>query len=451
MQRNAVADARGRPYDRDVVTGRLILFGGLGAYIAAVYTAVVVGVAALAGAEVPNTGLSVLATAIVATSFDRVKRRSERLANRIVHGERATPYEVLSGFSRRMAETYAGQDLLPDLARAVAEGTGAAEAVVWLRVEDELTPAASWPQTARFAARRKRVEGDTLPVFAPGVRAVAVRHEGDLLGAITVVKGSGEELTATEGRLLDDVASHSGQVLRNVRLGAALALRLEEISERAAELRASRRRIVAAQDDERRRLERDIHDGAQQHLVALVVKLRVARSLLEKDVRKARASIAEAWTLTQGATVALRDLARGIYPGTLVRGGPAAALRAQTRGAPVPVVVKAEHLGRVDPDVEAATYFCCLEAVQNAVKHAGACRVTVRLSREKDHLVFTVADDGTGFDPASVARGAGLQNIEDRLAAAGGTVQIVSAPGAGTTVEGRMPIKAAGPSRGRGR
>jgi signal transduction histidine kinase len=201
---------------------------------------------------------------------------------------------------------------------------------------------------------------------------------------------------------------------------------------------------VKAQDEERRRLERNIHDGAQQQLVALAVKMRLAEGLTRKDPERAAELMAQVRTETHAALEDLRDLARGIYPPLLADKGLAAALEAQARRAALPVLVESNGLGRYSPEAEATAYFCVLEALQNAAKYAEASQVVVRLGAEDGHLRFEVEDDGRGFDPATTPRGAGLQNIEDRIEALGGRVEIWSAEGRGTTVTGRIPLPGTG-------
>ena len=235
-----------------------------------------------------------------------------------------------------------------------------------------------------------------------------------------------DPMNPAKGRLMDDLASQAGLVLRNVRL--------------IEELRASRQRVVAAQDEERRRLERNIHDGAQQQLVALTVKLRLLEQLAERDPEKAREMAEQIQLDATSALDDLRDLARGIYPPLLADKGLPAALDAQARKSPVPVSVECEDLGRFSQDVEAAIYFSCLEALQNVAKYANASRVTISLARSDGHLVFAVADDGVGFDPAAAHRGTGLQGIADRMDALRGRLEVESAPGAGTTLSGSLPV-----------
>jgi signal transduction histidine kinase len=215
-------------------------------------------------------------------------------------------------------------------------------------------------------------------------------------------------------------------ILRNVRL--------------IEELRASRQRIVTAQDEERRRLERNIHDGAQQQLVALAVKLRLVESLARKDPVKAEEMAAQAKAESQEALETLRDLARGIYPPLLADKGLTAALESQARKSAIPIEVDADGVGRYPQEAEAAAYFCVLEALQNVAKYAEASRAVVRLRREDGFLAFTVDDDGKGFDMETTPTGSGLQNMADRVEALGGRLAIDSSPGRGTTVTGRIPV-----------
>jgi len=196
---------------------------------------------------------------------------------------------------------------------------------------------------------------------------------------------------------------------------------------------------VAAQDQERRRIERNLHDGAQQQLVAMAVKLRMANKLAERDVSKSRTLMTELEGELSDALQTLRDLARGIYPPLLADEGLVAALTAQSRKAAVPVEVEADGIGRYPQEVEAAVYFCCLEALQNVAKYAGDTKACLRLSATADDLAFEVRDDGRGFDPAALPRGSGLTNMADRMGAVGGVLEIESRPGRGTTVRGRIP------------
>jgi signal transduction histidine kinase len=417
-----VAILKYRLYEIDVVISKAVIYGTIAVFITAVYVGLVVGVGTLVG-DRGNAFLSAVAAAIVALAFQPVRQWARRLANRVVYGKRATPYEVLSGFAERMADTLSIEDVLPRTARTVAEGTGANRADVWLRVGRALHVAGSWP-TQREGSVVDLPSADQIRVPAASL-VVPVIHQGELLGAISMQKGLGDPVTPPEEKLLKDVASQAGLVLRNVAL--------------IQDLRASRQRLVAAQDEERRRLERNIHDGAQQQLVALAVKANLAGSLVGKDAGKERELIDQLKSDVQDALDNLRDLARGIYPPLLADKGLAVALESQARKSPLPVEVSSDGIGRYPQEVEAAVYFCTLEGLQNVAKYADAKSATVRLAQSDGHLRFEVGDDGRGFDPASTGYGTGLQGIADRLAALGGTLEVTSAPGEGTLVSGSLP------------
>jgi signal transduction histidine kinase len=421
-------------FDIDVVISRTLVYGALAAFITAVYVGIAVGIGALVGGGgKPNLGLSIFATAIVALGFQPVREGVQKVANRLVYGERATPYEVLSQFSARVAESYATDDVMPRMARVLAEGTGAERADVWLRNGAVWRDAAVWPVDAAPAESFVAIDGE-LPTASGTKRQVEVRHQGALLGALSVTKRLGEALTPVEENLLSHLAGQAGLVLKNVGLTSDLQARVEE-------LRASRQRLVSTQDQERRRLERNLHDGAQQHLVAIKVKLGLAEMLLGRDPDKVRSTLDQLKSDADEALETLRDLARGIYPPLLAEKGLPAALQAQARKAIVPVSVEAEGIGRYSQDTEAAVYFCTLEALQNIQKYADASLATVRLREEQDQLCLEIVDDGRGFDVGATMRGNGLTNMEDRLDALGGTLDIASMPGRGTTLSAKLPVR----------
>jgi signal transduction histidine kinase len=423
----AIAVLRYRLYDIDLIIGKTVVYGGLAAFISVVYVGLVVVIGAFVGA---TEGLALLATAIVAIAFQPARAKAQAIANRLVYGERATPYEVLSSFSERLGETEASEDLLPRMARILADGTGATDTVVWLRVDGGLRAAASWPESYQPRAAPMLFRGE-LGQMDAGTTAVPVRHQGELLGALTLTKPPNESLTPTERKLVADLAAQAGLVLRNVRL--------------IEDLRASRQRLVAAQDEERIRLERNLHDGAQQQLVALAVRQRLVESVLERDPARARELMAELQAQTTEALETLRDLARGIYPPILADRGLEAALEAQIRRAAVPIELEADVSYRYPREIEAAVYFSCLEALQNVAKYANATRTIVRLDDAPGWLTFTVADNGVGFDPARTSFGTGIMGIQDRVEALGGTLEVRSRPGSGTNLTGRLPVSVAVP------
>lgn len=232
-------------------------------------------------------------------------------------------------------------------------------------------------------------------------------------------------------------------------VGLAMRLKAERLAS-ARELQDSRRRIVLSAEDERRRLERDLHDGAQQRLVALRIGLGMAAELLEREPQAGTRVLSELAGEAQGALDELRDLVHGIYPPVLVQDGLEQAIRELAADTPLHTRLDLPGIARHDPDVEAAVYFTCMEAVQNAVKHAGAdATVTIQLRERRGGLYFEVRDQGHGFDAriASADRvraacpAGGIVNMRDRVGAAGGEIEIVSRLGRGTTVMGSVPLK----------
>jgi signal transduction histidine kinase len=440
-----------RLYDIDVIVNKTVVYVSLAVFITAVYIALVVGIGRYVGQRGnAGFGLSILATAVVALAFQPVRERVQHLANRLVYGRRATPYEALSTFAGQLGAAMPAEDLLPHLARVLADATGAVRTQVWLADGGELRLQAAYPAAGEDAERRRgaiALPARGLPDLPGITMAFEVSHAGERLGALALAKRPGEALTPVEGRLAAQLAAQAGLVLRNAGLTG-------QLQEHMAELRASRKRIVAAADSERRRLERNIHDGAQQQLVALSVMARLAETTVDGDKESARAMVAQAQADAADALENLRDLARGIYPPLLADQGLAAALAAQARKSAVPVTVEADGLGRYPQEAEAAVYFCALEALQNVAKYADASQATVRLAGPVKTdgrtgsagpagvLEFSVTDDGAGFDPGSSGYGTGLQGMADRLAALGGGLRVRSQPGEGTTVTGQLPVRA---------
>jgi len=423
----SIALLKYRLYDIDIVISKAVLFGSLAVFITAVYAGLVVGVGTLAG-NTRSPLLAAIAAAVVAVAFQPVRRRAARLANRVVYGRRATPYQVLSEFAQRIGGAYASQDVLPQMARIVAEGTGADHVVVWLRLGDQLRPSASSGSVdvGPPPGQALPVDGQAMPSLPDADMSVPVMHQGELLGAITIRMPKGEPLRPAGRQLVADIASQAGLVLSNAGL--------------IEDLRASRQRLVTAQDEARRRLERNIHDGAQQDLVALAIKLQLAATTISED--PARQMLGELRAEAAGALENLRDLARGIYPPLLADLGLTAALNAQASKSPLPVMVEADGIGRFGQDTEAAVYFCCLEALQNTAKYARASQACIALRAQNGTLCFTVSDDGVGYDARHTPMGSGLRNMADRLAALGGRLDIRSVPGQGTSITGLLPVLA---------
>jgi signal transduction histidine kinase len=420
---------RYRLYDIDLIINKALVYGGLAAIITVVYVLVVINIGAAVGGS-RRLWLSLLTTAVIALAFQPLRDRAQHLANRLVYGKRATPYEALSQFSEHLSETYSQEDILDRMTRILAQGTGAQRAEAWVRAGQRLILASSWPPDTE-PSPSLAMENGALPPMSRDI-VVPVSHGGELLGALAADKKRGESLNTVEQKLVANLAGQAGLVLKNVGLNRDLLARLDD-------LRASRQRLVTAQDEERRRIERNLHDGAQQHLVALKMKVGLAEKLAEPE-SKTRPILAQLRHDADEAIDNLRELARGIYPPLLASDGLGPALQAHARRLTVPVELDVREVPRQPREVEGAVYFCCLEALQNVTKYAEASHVGVRVWTEGSNLAFAVEDDGKGFDPATVARSSGLQNMRDRLEALGGSLRLRSAPARGTTVEGRLPL-----------
>jgi signal transduction histidine kinase len=418
----AVAILKYKLYGIDIVISKALQYGTLAVFISAVYAGLVAGVGTLAG-DRRSPLLSAIAAIVVAVAFHPVQLRAARLANRIVYGRRASPYQVLSEFARRIGGGYA-RDVLAQMATTVAAGTGAQRVVVWLRVGSELRAEAA---SDGSSAEPLPVDGHQLPPLPDTDFGAPVLYQGELLGAISIRMPRDEPLNPAAEQLVIDVASQAGLALSNAGL--------------IEDLRASRQRLVAAQDEERRRLERNLHDGAQQDLVALAIKLRLASTVVE-DAAETRQLLGELQEDAAGALSNLRDLARGIYPPLLADGGLVPALRAQADKSPIPVVVDADGVGRFGQNIEAAVYFCCLEALQNIAKYAAASHAHICVAARDHSLRFTVSDDGVGYDASRTPMGSGQRNMADRLAALDGRLEVRSVPSKGTTITAHLPLPA---------
>jgi signal transduction histidine kinase len=406
-----IAILRYHLWDLDVVIRKALIF----AFVAGALTLVSVGIVAAIPALVVGSGLTnwerglFIVGIAIGTLFGPLRRLARRLADRVVYQTRATPYEVLTEFGGRVGETYATDDVLPRMAQILARGTGASSARVVLGVGSDRREAASFG------------DADGLPDLV-----VPVVHQGEELGALEVAMPANDPLDPGRGKLVRDLAAQAGPVLRNVRL--------------IEDLRASRQRLVAAQDEERRRIERNLHDGAQQQLVALAVQLKLLEETAGKDPDRDKQLAAKLGSQANAALEDLRDLARGIYPPLLADQGLAAALEAQSRKAAVPTEVETDGIARYPREIESTIYFCVLEALNNVAKYAHAASARITVAQRDGHLSFEVRDDGDGFDVDDARGGTGLQGMADRLDAVGGSLTLVSAPGDGSTVGGRVPL-----------
>jgi signal transduction histidine kinase len=447
----------------DRLLAHTVSLTGLTGVVVAVYLVIVLGLG-----RVPDDDertillLSMVAAGVATLLYLPTRERLTLFSNRLVYGEQHAPDEALRTFGSRLSRAIPLDELLLQLAESLRKTMALQAAEVWTGAEGVLERAVSVPErgparlvlsdSERPVVARAGVCGPAwltvwLPSFLEGrgdamLRVAPITHSGELLGLIVVERRADDDVFADdEESALAELARQVGLALHNVQLDSALQESLEEVRRQAEELRASRNRVVAAADAERRKIERDLHDGAQQHLVALAVSLRLARQVADSDPEQAKAMLDDLGGALQEAVQELRNLAHGIYPPVLMDRGLPAALEAAAGRAALPTDVVAEDVGRFPQQVEAAVYFCCLEALQNAGKHAGdEARITITVTRQPEELLFEVADDGAGFDISSTAvKGHGFVNISDRVGAIGGTIRVDSEPGRGTRISGTVP------------
>ncbi len=442
------------------------------------------------GSERRIVGPAAVAVLVAAACAGPLARRAARRMRAALHAVRRSPDELLADFAENAGRDNPLDDLLRPLAESMRRDWRLSRVEVWTGPDEAGAAAhgagpAGEPGLHRMLVVPGALDPDVDPTPAPlsadeltvlarvGVagpgwlhlwvpRLLAGRgergtvadrqlrfapalHGGTVLALVVVERPvDGLPFTSADDRALAEVARRLAIVLRNRSLDEALQATLADLRRANADLQASRRRLVTTADAERRRIERDLHDGAQQHLVALAVGIRLVRDALSAVASPGDVALLD--ELDRGvreSIASLRDLAHGIYPPLLRDAGLGEALRAAAKRSPLDVTVRAGAPGRHPEQVEAAVYFCCLEALANVGKHAPGAAVTITLEAAPGELRFEVADTGPGFDLASVPAGAGLSNMADRIGALGGEVGWRSAPGAGTTVVGRAPVPAA--------
>ena len=415
-----VAISKYRLYEIDAVLSKSATYLGLAAFIVGLYSAVVIGVPFLLfGAsqdDDPGLLFPIVAAAVVAVVFEPVRARLQRVANRMVYGDRASPHDVLSNVTSSLSDTGPEYGTV-GLARLLVMGTGANQAIVRLASGDVLRAGGVFPPVDLAAV--EPIATDALP-NDDRAASETVTHRGGLFGSLTIIKPANDLVTPADRALLADVAAGAGLLLRNIALNS-------QLEQRAVEVRASRRRLITTLDAERRRLERNLHDGAQQQVVALKVKLGIAKTVAGREGADDIVNHVVAMTEeTQQAVDALRAVAHGIYPPLLDSDGLEAALRAVERSSPVPLTVTASGLGRYGRQSEQTAYFCVLETIDRA-NAAGAAAVRATVAEGDGGLVVRIDIEGTDIEGADTD--VDLASVSDRIEAFGGSSTVEAGPG----------------------
>jgi signal transduction histidine kinase len=427
---------RYRLWNIDWLLSQGLLYGSLAAAVSVAYVGVVSLTGVVAGGSLWT---AVVVLSLVAVAIDPMRGVLRSWCNRLVYGQVMTPPEAVRVMLSSLDQLAPNAELA-QLTRTVTQATRARRTELWLASGDHLLRVAAYPELPDAVTRANTSNRDD---NRPKAKLdVPIRFQGRTLGSLQAELPAGRALGSVEASLVEDLAAHAGVVAHNAVLNTELAQHVEVLQKQLGELRASRRRLVTAQDAERSKLERDLHDGAQQSLVAVLLGLRtLGVGTLDPGIQ--RDELDEVTQLLHETSVTLTELVSDEGPRVLGERGLIGALEtaADIAGRSGPQVTVA---GAINPDapsdVVIAVYFCCLEALQNATKHARATRIDVTVSQPGDVIVFEISDDGAGFDPSAASRGSGLSNLARRAAVVGGDVTVESAPGAGTTVRGRLPL-----------
>lgn len=344
--------------------------------------------------------VAVLVTAVATFTLQPVRRFLEGLLEGRLFGRRFSDEQLLRHFGTSLQETTDPQELLKRIATTARHGLDF-----------------SW---ARVSLHGGRTTTEGRPKGPPAL-VVPITYGGEQLGEIDCGPKTSGVISDKDAELLATLAAQSALAIHNARLAA---------------------RIVQAQDAERRRIERNIHDGAQQQLAALVANLGQARERLRREGNISETFLAELQNAAVAILGELQELARGIYPSVLTDGGLLAAIWDRCVGLPISVKIESDPLlrwQRFPPHIEGAAYFVAMEALANTLKHAQADSAVVSIRWERGKIALEVSDDGVGFDPDATSAG-GLTHLADRVAAVGGSLQVKSVPNQGTRVTATLPI-----------
>jgi signal transduction histidine kinase len=426
---------RYRLWNIDWLLSRALLYGTLGAVVSAAYIGTV---AVIGDLDRGGTWTVVIVLGVVAVAIDPLRSAVRSWSNRIVYGQVLSPAEAVRTMLSSLDQPSPTEELT-QLTKTVTQATRAQRSELWLASEDHLLRIAAFPESPSGSVRRSPTTADEVE---DRDLKVPVTFHGRMLGSLTAELPASGHLGSAEIALIQDLAAHAGVVVHNAVLNTELARHVAVRRDQLDELRASRRRLVAAQDSERRKLERDLHDGAQQSLVAILIGLRTAVIAGQQRLAN-RAEIQDVSHLLRETSATLADLVSDQGPRALADQGLIGALRSAadiaSRSGPMVRVVSG-LTSDVPEELTSTIYFCCLEAIQNASKHAEASEITVTISEPDGMIAFEVTDNGVGFDPSLAGRGSGLGNLAHRVSVLGGDVIVESAPACGTTVRGWLPL-----------
>jgi signal transduction histidine kinase len=409
---------RYRLLDIDLVIRRSVVYGTLWLLIAAGYAGLAVAFGVAVGRRVP-LDLAIVATILITMVAAPIRRRLERLADRLVFGRRLSGYELISHLGARLEASPEPEDVAYTVAAAVRAGLGAR----WVRV--------TLDQPVRIPVASAGID-----LSAPDdpVLHVPLTQGQEVVGSIDCGPKADGRYSASDQQLLATLGRQAALAIRNSQLTT-------ELSNRFDELAASRARLVHAEAEGRRRLERDIHDGVQQELVAVLARLGLARNQLRRDSQLAETTLQDVLADGRRALESLQEVVRGIHPPILTDRGLLDAVRERAARLPITAEVSSDGIGpgaRFGPDIEGAAYFFVCEAFGNVLKHASATQVSVCLRSAADRLILEVRDDGQGFTVDTTTR-SGLHGLRDRIEALGGQLEIASTVGHGTSVRAWLP------------
>jgi signal transduction histidine kinase len=419
---------RHRLFDIEVVTRKSLVYGALWLAILLGYVGLTAALGIAAGAYLP-VSLAILLAIVATQLFQPSRQRLEQMADRWVFGERLNGYELLTRFGATLESAFDLHELIPRVAGTVREGLN----VAWVRV------------SLQQGAFLEVAGAEAIDLHTPGTPSATAPlvHSGEQLGMIECGPKLDGSFGEKDRELLASLSRQAALAVRNARLADELAARLTEIERQARELAASRTRLVQAGEEERRRIERNIHDGVQQELVALMAKIRLARNQITRDPQKVERTLAELQEDTRQALDDLRELAHGIHPPLLSDRGLLEAIEARIARLPMGVTIETDGVGRGDryaEEIEGAAYFFVCEGLANVLKHAAAGHIVVHLSLTPGCLKIEVNDNGRGFDAGAVVP-SGLRGLSDRIEALGGDLRVVSQPASGTTLVASLPLQ----------